>query len=89
MSADEIKNCVREFLVEHIRKAREVSDDDNLFEMGLANSLFAMQLVNFVEKEYGLVIEDEDLSIDNFHSVNAIVALILRKTETSSTAVSA
>ena len=74
-----IAERVRAFLNERVRGAAQVSGDDNLFELGLVNSLFAMQLVNFVEKEFGLVVEDDDLSIENFQSVNAITGLIARK----------
>jgi methoxymalonate biosynthesis acyl carrier protein len=41
--------------------------------------MFAMQLVMFVEKEFGIIVEDEDLDIDNFRSVNAIAGLVERK----------
>jgi acyl carrier protein len=79
MTESEIAERVRSFLSERVRGAAEVSGDDNLFELGLVNSLFAMQLVNFVENEFGCVVEDDDLSIENFQSVNAITGLIARK----------
>lgn len=75
-----IAEGVRAFLNERVRGAENVSDDDNLFELGLVNSLFAMQLVNFVEKEFDMVVEDDDLTIENFQSVSAIVCLVARKT---------
>ncbi len=70
---------VRSFLNERVLGVAQLSGDDNLFELGLVNSLFGMQLVNFVEKEFGLVVEDDDLSIENFQSINAISGLIARK----------
>jgi phosphopantetheine binding protein len=45
-----------------------------------ANSLLAMQLVAFVEKEFGLAVEDEDLDLDNFRSIRAIADFVARKT---------
>ena len=50
--------------------------------MGFVNSLFAMQLVLFVENHFGVAVEDDDLDIDNFKSINAIASLIERKTAT-------
>jgi methoxymalonate biosynthesis acyl carrier protein len=38
-----------------------------------------MQLVLFVEKEFGIQIENEDLELHNFQSVNAISQLVARK----------
>jgi acyl carrier protein len=58
----------------------ELADDQDIFALGFVNSLFAMQLVLFVEKEFALKVEDEDLDIDNFRTLNAIAALVERKT---------
>ena len=58
----------------------ELGPEDDIFALGFVNSLFAMQLVMFVEKEFGVAVEDEDLDLDNFRSVDAIARLIERKT---------
>jgi len=79
-----ITESVRDFLKDRVRGAENVSGDENLFELGLVNSLFAMQLVNFVEKEFGVVVEDDDLTIEHFQSINAIADLVARKTEAAS-----
>ncbi len=57
------------------------SDEDDMFQLGFVNSLMAMQLVLFVEKEFKIVVEDEDLEVKNFCSVNAICELVQRKIE--------
>jgi len=54
-------------------------DDDNIFELGLVDSLFAIQLVLFVEEEFDIDILDSELNIDNFSSVNRIGELVRRK----------
>jgi methoxymalonate biosynthesis acyl carrier protein len=46
---------------------------------GYVNSLFAMQLVAFLESEFHLRIDNEDLEIENFRSVNALVRLVEKK----------
>lgn len=58
----------------------DLQPDEDIFALGFVNSLFAMQLVLFVENEFGLVVENEDLDIDNFRTVSAIARLIERKT---------
>jgi methoxymalonate biosynthesis acyl carrier protein len=55
------------------------SDSDNIFKMGFVNSLFAMKLLNFVEVEFKITIDNEDIDISNFSSVDNIVALVNRK----------
>ena len=78
---DEQKVKVRTFLSKHLRN-RELSDDDDIFGLGFVNSLFAMQLVMFVEQEFGITIDNEDLDIENFRTVNAIVKLVEKKAAT-------
>lgn len=55
------------------------SDADNIFQMGYVNSLFAMKLLNYVEHEFRIEIENEEMDIVNFSSVNNIVMLIEKK----------
>ncbi len=72
---------LRTFLKKYIQNI-ELEDDQDIFAMGVVNSLFAMQLVLFVEKELGAPISNEDLDIDNFRTINSILNLIHRNTTT-------
>jgi methoxymalonate biosynthesis acyl carrier protein len=38
-----------------------------------------MQLVLFVEQEFNISVENEDLELDNFRTINAIANLVERK----------
>ncbi|MCU0491963.1 MAG: acyl carrier protein [Chloroflexaceae bacterium] len=78
MSPDTIKPQFREFLGKVIRN-HDLKDDDDIFAQGFVNSLFAMQLVMFTENTFALAVEDEDLTLDNFRTINAMTALVLRK----------
>ncbi|MCY8996801.1 acyl carrier protein [Bacillus inaquosorum] len=57
----------------------ELTNDDHIFEMGFVNSLFAMKLVTFLEQNFGFQLDNEDLDIANFSTVNRIVSLIEKK----------
>ncbi len=78
MDIEQIRPRTKAFISRHF-KNEQLNDDDDIFALGFVNSLFAMQLVMFVEKEFGMSVADEDLSIDNFRSVNAVVDLVTRK----------
>jgi methoxymalonate biosynthesis acyl carrier protein len=78
MTADEIRETTLSFLEQFV--SVDVEDDEDLFASGLVNSLFAMQLVLFVEKEFSIKVENQDLDIANFKSVNAITGFIQSKT---------
>jgi methoxymalonate biosynthesis acyl carrier protein len=60
-------------------KNYDLVDDEDMFALGVVNSLFAMQLVLFVEKEFQISVENEDLDFENFQSINAIAHLVDRK----------
>ena len=74
----EIRLAVSAFLSSHLR-SHELASDQDIFALGLVNSLFAMQLVNFVEREFGITVENEDLEIANFNTIDAIANLVQRK----------
>lgn len=57
----------------------EFTDSDNIFELGFVNSLFAMKLVSFVEREFDVEIDNEDLDINNFKCVDNIAQLVEKK----------
>ena len=58
----------------------DLQDNEDIFGLGFVNSMFAMQLVLFVEQGFKVSIENEDLEIDNFNTINALVNLVERKT---------
>jgi methoxymalonate biosynthesis acyl carrier protein len=57
----------------------ELEDDDDIFEMGVVNSLFAIELVLFVENEFSITAERDDLDIKNFSSIAALTKFVLDK----------
>ncbi len=70
------KTRIRSFL--GTRLPGDLTDDEDIFEAGLVNSLFAMQLVLFVEQEFAIQVGNDDLERDNFRSVNSIAGLVER-----------
>lgn len=58
---------------------RDVADDTDIFQSGHVNSLAALELVLFLEKQFAIKVANEDLTLDNFRSVNAMTALVERK----------
>ena len=78
----ELKEQIRNFITSNLvvfEDEAEFSDSDNIFEMGFVNSLFAMKLVNFIEENLGVTVDNDDLEIGTFSSVNRIIAYIESK----------
>lgn len=79
MKAEDIKKKITAYLTKFF-PAQELAEDDDIFSLGFVNSMFAVQLVNFVEHEFGIEIENDDMEIKNFRSVQALLQLVQRKT---------
>ena len=77
---DNIKANIRNFLSKYITNY-DLKDDEDIFSLGFVNSLFAMQLVMFIEKEFKLTVDNEDLDLKNFRSIKAIAELVERKSD--------
>ena len=77
-----MKQAVRDFINDSIN-IDGLDDDENLFESGIVNSLFAIQLTTFVERTFGIEIGMDDLDIENFKSVNATTEFVVAKTAES------
>lgn len=58
-----------------------ITADYPLLERGVLDSLGLFQLVGFIESEYGVEIQDEELVPDNFGTVGTIARLIETKRE--------
>lgn len=75
---DQMQGKIKEFLSRFF-KGHDLQPEEDIFALGFVNSLLAMQLVAFVEKEFGVSVGDEDLDLDNFRSIQAIADFVGRK----------
>jgi acyl carrier protein len=71
---DRIRQFIRDsFLVD------EFTDDESFLGGGLIDSLGIVQLVSFVESEFGLKVPDSDLVPAHFDSVEKLAAYVDRR----------
>lgn len=61
---------------EEKKKADGLTYDTELLKSKHINSLFALQIVMFVEKEFQVKLTRKEISMENFHSISAIAALV-------------
>jgi methoxymalonate biosynthesis acyl carrier protein len=81
---DKIKRTITAFIV-NATNLPDLGQDDHLFETGVLNSLFAVQLMTFIEKTFQIEVGKDDLDIDNFKSIRATTAFVLKKNGFSGT----
>ena len=65
--------------MERFYNVSETDDDTNIYDLGYVNSLFGQQLIIFLERKFQISIEIEDMDINNFSTINNILAFIRRK----------
>lgn len=79
----EIAGKVRNFVKEAAAgRGASLTDSSRLFELEVFDSLKIVTMVVFMEKEFGIQLDSEDLSEENLGSIDSIVSLILRKMKT-------
>ncbi|SDW03924.1 Acyl carrier protein [Marininema mesophilum] len=71
-----LEQIVYTYIAEHVDD--EFDYDTEIFEEGFVNSLFAIQLMTFLEKEFAIKITMDDLDMENYKSVNAIGEFVRR-----------
>jgi len=57
----------------------ELNNDDSFLDQGILDSTGILEIIFFVEDEFGIKIKDDEMIPDNLDSVNKIVAFIERK----------
>lgn len=75
----EIKETVKSFLQQRIGDEVSFGVEDDIFKAGLVNSLFALELVVFLENTFEISVENEDLDLNNFNKLVNIEAFIQKK----------
>ena len=71
----EIISILRYMLASEVRSA---APETNLFEAGLIDSLGMLDLVEEVGARFGLTLDQSEITLDNFASLDRIVALVER-----------
>ncbi|WP_229074958.1 phosphopantetheine-binding protein [Actinoplanes sp. DH11] len=69
--SDDLRDRIRAFVLTQT-PGSVVDDDDDLFASGLVNSLFAVQLVLWLEQTFGLRVESQELVLTTFATIDSI-----------------
>ncbi len=75
---DNNKAKIRAFLSQHFGNY-ELGDQEDIFTSGFVQSLFAMQIILFLETQFDLTVESEDLELRNFRTIDAMDSFVVRK----------
>jgi methoxymalonate biosynthesis acyl carrier protein len=76
INAAAVADALLGYLRERVKA--DIEPDQDLFSSGLVSSMFAMQLVVHLEESYDIAIVGPELKLDNFRTVQAMTALVVR-----------
>jgi acyl carrier protein len=67
----------------------KLKNNDSLLEQGIMDSTGVLELVAFLESQFGIKVADDELVPDNLDSVDRIIAFVGRKQPAGSRAAAA
>ena len=62
-----------------LAKERGTGATDPLLDSGIIDSLGTLELVAFLEREFGLIVDDDDMVADHFETIASISAFVKTK----------
>jgi len=77
----DLNERVRRFVVENFLFGEDegLKDDTSFLEEGVIDSTGILELVSFLEEEFNITIEDEELIPENLDSINYVVSYLQTK----------
>ena len=77
----EHKQAIREFVVENFLfgEANGLKDDTSFLKEGIIDSTGILELVTFLEDEFSITVEDEELIPENLDSIGNVTNFLERK----------
>ena len=81
MTDETVSRRLREFVAKnfYVADTSSFGDATSLLEHGVIDSTGVLELVSFVEAEYGIAVADEDIVPANFDSIAALAGFVARK----------
>ena len=81
MNTDNLNQRIQAFLLDKFPLARKrgIGLQDDLLQGGILDSLAILDLVAFVEQNFGIVLSDEELIPENFQTIERLSAFVQGK----------
>ena len=78
---NKLKDKIRQFIVENFLFGNDngLKDDTSFLDEGIIDSTGILELVSFLEEEFSISVEDEELIPENLDSIMNVVAYLKRK----------
>ena len=80
--SERIAQDIREFIISNFlygQDSASLADDQSFLESGIIDSTGVLELVGFLEQQFGITIGDRELLPENLDSVQNAAGLVARK----------
>lgn len=82
MNEQNVLEQVREFVIEnfmYMRKVKTIGDDESLLRTGVISSLGMMEVVDWVETTFGMSVDPDEITEQNFDTLRGIASFVSSK----------
>ena len=82
-SVSDVKDRVRQFITStfYVPDPAQVTDTVSFLETGIVDSTGVLEIIAFLQTEFGVAVEDHEILPENLDSVSRIVTYVERKTD--------
>ena len=78
----DIKDKIRQFILKEVcldETIQDLADEDLLLETGIIDSMGVLNLLAFLEENYGILLEEGEINPKNFATLKSICDLVAQK----------
>ena len=77
----DIRERVKNFITTnfYVPEASSLSDEESLLDKGIVDSTGILEVISFVESEFGIVVGENEIVAENLDSIRRIAAFVARK----------
>ncbi len=80
-SGDGVRGRIRDFIFStfYVPDADRLSDDTSLLESGVVDSTGVLEVLAFLEKDFGVRVDDSEVTPENLDSIGRLTCFVSRK----------
>jgi acyl carrier protein len=82
MNEQNVLEQARDFVIEnfmYMRKVKTIGDDESLLRTGVISSLGMMEVVEWVESNFGVSVDPDEITEQNFDTLRGIARFVASK----------
>lgn len=76
----QIEETIRHFITQNLYYTDSfIADDDSFLETGVVDSMGVMELVTFIQSEFGVATDQQEIVVENYDSIRKLANFVRKK----------